>query len=189
MDSNKKEKLQNTTLDRINFWIGNGDAKVSFVVSFTGIFLGFIFASDSISTSVKNYIKSLGAMKLQDVKILLSALSLILFVVSIFFIMRAIYYFLMALQAQIKPSEYQQSNLETKSLLFWQTISQLDYATYKQKLNTVQDQALENDLDSQVYINSIITTRKFDMYNKGLKQLRNGIIVFVIFKFLTYFPF
>lgn len=189
MDQDKKEKIQNTTLDRINFWIGNGDAKVSFVVSFTGIFLGFIFASDSISASIKNYIKSIGAMELQDVKILLSALSLILFVVSIFFIMRAIYYFLKALQAQIKPSEYQQPNLETRSLLFWGTISQLDYATYKQRMDTAQDQDLANDLQSQVYINSIITTRKFDMYNKGLKQLRNGIIVFVVFKFLTYFPF
>ncbi|OOR05715.1 hypothetical protein BW897_31260 [Bacillus cereus] len=189
MDQDKKERVQNTTLDRINFWIGNADAKVSFVVSFTGVFLGFIFASDSISASIKSYIKNVGAMKLQDVKILLSALSLILFFIAIFFVMRAIYYFLKALQAQIKPSEYRQDNLETNSLLFWGTISQSDYATYKQQINTVQNQALENDLNSQVYITSILANRKFAMYNKGLKQLRNGIIVFVVFKFLTYFPF
>lgn len=189
MDQDKKEKIQNTTLDRINFWTGNGDAKISFVVSFTGIFLGFIFASDSINTSITNYIKNVGTMNLHDLKILLSVLSLILFVIAIFFIMKAIYYFLQALQAQIKPSEYQQPNLETKSLLFWGTISKMDYSTYKQSMNDAQDQDLANDLESQVYINSIITTRKFDMYNKGLKELRNGIIVFVVFKFLTYFPF
>ncbi|HGG0582902.1 Pycsar system effector family protein [Bacillus paranthracis] len=187
MDPNKKEKIQNTTLDRINFWIGNGDAKVSFVIGFTGVFLGFIFASDSINNSIKSYVKSVITMKLQDLKIVLSVLSLVLFAVAIFFIMRAIYYFLLALQAQIKPSQYNQPNLESDSLLFWGTISKSDYATFKQRIDAAQD--LENDLDSQVYINSLITTRKFEMYNLGIKQLRNGVIVFVIFKFLTYFPF
>ncbi|PFO90706.1 hypothetical protein COJ88_22190 [Bacillus cereus] len=189
MNQDEKEKIQNTTLDRINFWIGNGDAKVSFVISFTGIFLGFIFASDSINASIKGYIKNIGATNPQIVKFLLSLLVLILFLVAIYFISSAIYYFLKALQAQITPSEYQQSGLETGSLLFWGSISSTDYAAYKQRLDDVEARDLENDLDSQVYINSIITTRKFAMYNKGLKQLRNGIIIFVVFKFLTYFPF
>ncbi|PFC27701.1 Pycsar system effector family protein [Bacillus thuringiensis] len=189
MNQDEKEKIQNTTLDRINFWIGNGDAKVSFVISFTGIFLGFIFASDSINASIKGYIKNIGATNPQIVKFLLSLLVLILFLVAIYFISSAIYYFLKALQAQITPSEYRQSGLETGSLLFWGSISSTDYATYKQRLDDVEASDLENDLDSQVYINSIITTRKFAMYNEGLKQLRNGIILFVVFKFLTYFPF
>ncbi len=189
MNQDEKEKIQNTTLDRINFWIGNGDAKVSFVISFTGIFLGFIFASDSINASIKGYIKNISVANQQTAKLILSALVLILFIVAIYFISRAIYYFLKALQAKITPSEFRQSGLETKSLLFWGSISSTDYTAYKQQLDNVRAQDLENDLDSQVYINSIITTRKFAMYNKGLTQLRNGIIVFVVFKFLTYFPF
>jgi hypothetical protein len=189
VDPSKKESRSFGVLDKVNFWIGNGDAKVSFIIGFTGVFLGFIFASDSITESIQNYLKTILEMSISDIKTILSLAGTVLFIFAIYYIVRAVYFLLKALKAKIDPSVYSETGLETDSTIFWGTIAKSDYATFKQKVDTIQDNALLNDIYSQIYINSKITTEKFANYNSGLSCLTRGIIFFVIFKLLTYLPF
>lgn len=187
MNLSEKQDKANKILEKANFWISNADAKVSFIISFTGVFLGFIFASDSITKSVQNYIKTISKMSFSDLKMILSLIATILFVIAIYFIAKAVYQLMKALQGRIDPNLYKQPGLETKSSIFWGTIALNDYATFKNSFNNPEEQQL-NDIQSQAYINSLITKEKFENYNNGLKNLKKGIVVFVIFKLLTYFP-
>jgi hypothetical protein len=183
MDQEKKEMFLYKTLDRINFWIGNVDAKISFLLSLSGVILGFIFSSNSIEKTVKNYIK----MIIEDWKIILAIINIVLLFLSIFFIVKAILHFLNALKGRINPEVYKQPSLETESLLFWGSISKLgSYEEFNEKMTHATDQKMINDLQSQVYINSIITTKKFELYNKGIKSLSIGFIFLVVFKIITY---
>ncbi|GIX59953.1 MULTISPECIES: hypothetical protein [Bacillus cereus group] len=187
MNSSQKQEKASGILEKANFWISNVDAKVSFIVSFTGVFLGFIFASDSITKSVQNYLKTISEMSFNDLKMILSLVATILFVISIYFIAKAVYQLMKALKGRIDPELYKQSGLETKSSIFWGTIALKDYATFKNTFDQSEEQQL-NDIQSQAYINSLITKEKFENYNDGLRNLQRGIVVFVIFKLLTYFP-
>lgn len=187
MTSSKKEEKAKEILERADFWISNVDAKVSFIISFTGVFIGFIFASDSITKSIQQYIKALINMSFSDLKVVLSLIATILFIATLFFIVRAIILLIKSLVGRIDSNLYQQPGLETNSSIFWGTIALNDYATFKNSFDNTDEQRL-NDLQSQAYINSLITKQKFENYNKGLKNLKIGIMLFMLFKLLTYFP-
>lgn len=187
MNSPQKHEKASEILDKANFWISNVDAKVSFIISFTGIFLGFIFASDSITKSVQNYIATISKISFNDLKLVLSLIAIVLFIFTIYFIVSAVFHLMKALLGRINPKSYEQPNLETDSSIFWGTISSKDFATFKNSFENTEEQQL-NDIQSQAYINSLITNEKFKNYNNGLKNLRNGIILFVVFKLITYFP-
>ncbi|GAB1804414.1 hypothetical protein [Priestia megaterium] len=190
MDNQTKDEIADKTIDRINFWLGNVDSKVSFVLSFAGIFLGFIFASDSITKSIEGYIKFIISNDLTLGKFIFSCIALLFFVASMVFMGISIYNLLGALKGRINPDIYSQANLETKSILFWGSIAKsTNYTAYKQKVDSLTDVNLSNDLKSQVYINSLICSKKFELYNKAINKLTWGIILFVIFKLLTYIPF
>jgi len=190
MDNQTKDEIAEKTIDRINFWLGNVDSKVSFVLSFAGIFLGFIFASDSITKSIEGYIKFIISNDLTLGKFIFSCIALLLFIASMVFMGISIYNLLGALKGRINPDTYSQANLETKSILFWGSIANsTNYTAYKQKIDLLTDVNLSNDLKSQAYINSLICTKKFELYNKAINKLTWGIILFVLFKLLTYIPF
>lgn len=186
MDNKKVDQVTNQTLERINFWIGNADSKISFILSFAGIFLGFIFASDSINESIKDLLKILGDNKSSARGFFLALVTLLSFIGSMTFIGISLYYLLGALKGRINL-ENNHHGFEDNSILFWGSISKFgNYTTYKQRLDSVQEDELFNDLASQVYINSLTCTKKFQLYNKGIDKLVWGIILFVVFKILTY---
>lgn len=174
-------------LDNANFWISNVDSKVSFIISFAGVFLGFIFTSDSTTESVQKYISTVGEINMNDFRIILSFIAIVLFILTIYFISISVYQLLKALRGRIDPKNFEQPGMEMESSIFWGTISSKDYATFKKSFDTSDEQHL-NDLQSQAYINSLITNEKFNNYNKGLNSLKNGIILFIIFKLITYIP-
>jgi hypothetical protein len=187
MEPSKKFNRAITILENVKFWLSNGDSKVSFIIGFTGVFLGFIFASDSITKSIQTYIKTIGNMSIKDMKMIISLIAALLFVISIFLIAKSVYHLLQALQAKVDPEVYQQPGLETNSSIFWGTIAKCDYSTFKKSFDDNEEKHL-NDVQSQAYLNSVICKEKFDEYNNGLISLRRGILVFIIFKLLTYFP-
>lgn len=187
LNSSPKHDKATKILDKAIFWISNVDAKVSFIISFTGVFIGFIFASDSITKSIQNYIITISKISYSDLSVIFSLIALVLFILTIYFILKAVYLLMKAIQGRIDPELYKQTDLETDSSIFWGTIATKDYATFKSSFDISEEQQL-NDIQSQAYINSLITKAKFENYNKGLENLRNGIILFVIFKVLTYFP-
>lgn len=187
MNSPQKQDRAKSIFENANFWISNVDTKISFIIGFTGIFLGFLFSSDSISTSIENYIITLSNMTFNNLKFVFTLISIFLFILTLFFIIKAVYQLMEALQGRIDPNTYKQKDLEIKSSIFWGTIASMDYPTFKKTFDDSEEQQL-NDIQSQAYINSLITKIKFEYYNKGIKNLKNGIVVFIIFKLLTYVP-
>lgn len=187
MSSSDKKDKAIMILESAKFWISNVDAKISFIISFTGIFLGFIFASDSITKSVQNYIETISKISFGELRMIFSLFTTILFITTIYFIVKAAYQLMKALRGRIDENHYNQAGLETPSSIYWKTIASIDYVTFKNSFDNPEEQQL-NDIQSQAYINSIITKEKFDHYNNGLKNLQIGIIIFVIFKLLTYLP-
>lgn len=188
MEHSNREKKALSILENVKFWLSNGDAKVSFIISFTGVFLGFIFASDSINDSIQSYINTLKDIGKQEIKMIFTIVMLLLFLTAIVLISISVYFLLQALLARINPDTYKQPGLETKSKIFWGTIATNDFATFKQSFENDNAEKSLNDIQSQAYINSVICKKKFDNYNKGIKFLFPAIIVFVVFKLLSYIP-
>ncbi|PAL04094.1 Pycsar system effector family protein [Peribacillus simplex] len=185
MDNKKREELLGSTLERIQFWIGNVDAKISFLLSLSGALLGFMFASDSIDGTIHSYI----GLKELDWRMWVAIINGTVFVATVFFISKAIIHFLKALKGRIDSNVYRQQGLEVKSLIFWGTIAENKrYVDFKDSLDAETEETILNDLSSQVYINSKITKRKFEIYNNGIKALSISIILLVAFKLIGYIP-
>jgi hypothetical protein len=179
MDNEERSKLEKT-LDRINFWIQNVDSKISFLLALSGVILGFVFTSDSIDKAITSYI--------EDIDISWSAafamINLLIFIVAIYYVGKGVWQFLSSLKGRIKPSVYQEEGLDTNSSIFFATIaSSRNYQEYKRRFREADE---ENDLLSQIYINSKIVTKKFNLYNGGVKSLTIGIVLLIIFKLLSF---
>ncbi|OCA85340.1 hypothetical protein [Pseudobacillus wudalianchiensis] len=189
MGENKKEESLCQALERINFWLGTIDTKITFVISFTGVFLGLIFASDTIMKTIQVCLEQLKLFQLEGSQYLLPLIFLLLFISSIFFFSRAIYSFFYALKGRIDPNIYRQLGVEPQSVPFWGAVAKLDnHVVFKYKINNLSEEELLNDLSLQIYVNSIICAKKFELYNKGINQLIIGIMLFVTFKVISLLP-
>jgi hypothetical protein len=185
MDSQENEKVMKENLERIQFWIGNVDAKISFLLALSGAILGFLLASESIDNIIKSYFD----LSEKGWKLWIAILNGIIFVLAIYYIGKAVINFLQALRGRIDPKEYRQMGLDTRSLIFWGTIADRKrYQDFKDDLEKATNGEMLNDVQSQVYINSKITKTKFEIYNKGVKALSIGIILLIIFKILGFIP-
>lgn len=185
MEKSKIEEVLKETLDRIQFWIGNVDAKISFLLSLSGIILGFIFASETIDNIIKGYFN----LDVTGLRIWIAIINGIILIGSVFYISKAIIHFLIALKGRIDPKEYRQYKVEVKSLIFWRSIADINqYVDYKKRVDSLDEETMINDLQSQVYINSKITKEKFIIYNKGVRFLSVGIVLLIVFKIIGYIP-
>lgn len=72
----------------------------------------------------------------------------------------------MVLIAKIDCTEMKEESLELDSKVYFENISKNNtYKGYKEKLYSLDEVSLMNDLTSQIYINSCICTAKFKRYN------------------------
>lgn len=186
-ESLKEESLK--TLDRINFWISNCDTKISFSLAFAGILLGGFFSSGIITGSLSKLIDKLTAidslthhweMRLVELTSLVLLAFILLMVVTITYLFRGI-------KGTIDPDVYKQSKLTTDSKLFFGTIQNQQFDAFQEKALNLKPSDVLNDTLSQVYINSKICQRKFNLYNKGVNYLILSTIVFVVLNILFLF--
>ncbi|KMY54413.1 hypothetical protein AC623_11115 [Bacillus sp. FJAT-27231] len=134
-------------------------------------------------------LENLKVFQLEGSQYLLPLIFLLLFISSIFFFSRAIYYFFYALKGRIDPNIYRQLGVEPQSVPFWGAVAKLDnHVVFKYKINNISEEELLNDLSLQIYVNSIICAKKFELYNKGINQLIIGIMLFVTFKVISLLP-
>lgn len=180
-----KEEL-GKSLERINFWISNCDTKISFALAFAGVLLAGFFSSSIITGSLNKLIekttKTYRTATFWEVKFLdASILALIAFVICI---IAAVTYLFRALKGSIDASVYKESGLTTNSLIFFDAIAKQSFQSFKDDVSTSNDSQIENDLLSQIYINSKICQRKFKLYNKGVNFLIASIILFVLLNLL-----
>jgi hypothetical protein len=176
-----KEEVVNS-LDRINFWIGNCDTKISFSLAFAGILLGGFFSSGIITGSLNKLEKKM--IHIDNIKHpwemrLLEGTTLVLLAFIITMIITITYLF-KALKGSIDSSVYSQPGLTTDSQIFFGTIANQSFQAFKQKVTTTTESDIHNDYLSQVFINSKICQRKFTLYNKGIQYLIISTVLFVI---------
>ena len=178
-----------TTLDRINFWISNCDTKISFSLAFAGILLGGFFSSSIITGSLNKVIKKIIHIDSihhywQTRLIELTALVLLAFIVLMAI---SITYLFKGLKGSINSDVYQQAGLTTNSNVFFGSIANQSYQSFKQKVTVASNEDNLNDYLSQVYINSKICQKKFQLYNSGIQFLIYSTILFVLLNILFLF--
>lgn len=188
--SNNKENIYTKddsylNLDRVNFWINNCDTKASFVLAFLGIFIGVLFTSDYIYDNFKMMGSMLLTLKSGDFKSFFAILTVFSLIAFIWFFIKAGKNILDTLTPSIQPVEFEGQGLKTDSNLHFQKIVSKGFEKH---LNEVSNIASEKDLlldiESQVFINSKIATRKFTAFKSAINDTRYCLISFVVFLIL-----
>lgn len=173
MEANKNKGLDKEytfrTLELINSWTSNVDAKASFALAFAAAVLTLIFYNaGSLPLAFSHFINASESGTLTW-KELLSAGVLVVMYVSF---IGAIWKFFESLRGNI--------NRKKMSLFFFGSISDFPLDEYRNRLLNMSTKELEDDLCEQIHTNSIICTKKFEAYNRGLKWLRTATVLCVL---------
>lgn len=159
------------SLDRVNAWIGNCDQKAGFLLAIIGVLIAIIFSSDFsqsiVDTIVNPYREYIRNPELNEFR-LIRFVYFIFIVISIIASFVSIIFALLSITAAIDIKKYKKddgnSELVDNSLLFFGSISSKKYNDFRE----MSDVSYEDDLKSQIFINSNICTRKFKRYNFSL---------------------
>lgn len=174
-------------LERVNFWVTNCDSKVSYLLTLQGIILTIIFTSNYAGRLVVtlSYNLTFNNFGWQSFFRFIEGLSLYAFVVLILI---SLYNAYSTLRARLDPKIFKEPGLVTNSVLFFETIANRkfsDFQTDQQTTTNVNSNTLDNDIDSQVFINSKICQIKFKYYNLTLKYCKLALITGLIYLIMT----
>lgn len=176
------EDLKNN-LDRINFWLGNVDQKAGILLAIEGVILTIACTSDAVCKIVpiiKNGCTDLSFYSCNTWIAIFSILALLSTLTSIYILLRVI-------SATIDPKKFAKKNpnLVTNSMLHFETIQLRSYEMFRSEEQN--DKQKRNDIRSQIYINSIICTRKFNSYKYALIAFKLMILFITIVLILAQF--
>ncbi|WP_341905536.1 hypothetical protein [Fluviicola taffensis] len=180
-----EDKYKN--LDRVNFWVTNCDSKVSYLLTLQGIILTIIFASSYAGRLVVtlSYKLTFANFGCQSFFRFIEGVSLYTFLISIII---SLYNAYSTLRARLDPKIFQERGLVTNSVLFFETIANRsfsDFQTDQQTTTNANSSTLDDDIDSQIFINSKICQLKFKHYNLTLKYCKLALIAGLIYLILT----
>lgn len=150
-------------LDRTDSWINSCDNKLSILIGVCGVVLTIFITTESINKAY-SFIKGI----IQNGK----SAGVYLFLAAI--IMLAVFYCIMcfhiinAVIARVDPIKYKQDKMSDASNLFFGSISKRKYSEFKVSFIGGAEQDKLNDVLTQIYINSVIASKKFELYNKCL---------------------
>lgn len=151
----------NVTLERVISWINSCDQKTGIILGIIGVMFSLMLSLDYLSR-FKAIVINLLNIKCYVLITILSG-ALICLVIGIL-------YLIATLVPRIDSDVYREKRLNTKSKIFFNTISQnKSYAEYYNSFIKLSEQDYLNDLLSQIYINSKIASKKHKFYDKGLK--------------------
>ena len=172
----KQDELQNR-LDRVIGWINNCDQKASILLAFIGVAFPSLISSDftikvyqEIISDLIHYWKE-GEGNFSCIRCICSLCTIL----SILLFGASIYCILNTLSGRVSSSDFKEPGLTTESLVFFGSISSMEYKVCKKSLRNQSEEEIINDLMSQLYVNSKICAIKFESYNKALRYLRWGI--------------
>lgn len=157
------------TLEIINGWIGNMDAKISFALAFVGILVGYIFSNGmpKIFEKIANVDK---LSELSGVEILAAVIVVLLYVISF----ASIGCLMIAVLARIKNSN------GVESVFFFGTIGNMKLEKYKERVDNLSEKEIITDLEEQIHTNSRICTKKAKWYNHGMRLLIFSVFLWFI---------
>ncbi|MCI8654776.1 MAG: hypothetical protein HFJ48_02720 [Clostridia bacterium] len=172
-------------LNLISSEIKNIDFKVCFLLALVGTFLAFLFlkgkpdAFNSIPIiNFKNItsfpVKELANLNFGQVLPMIVIIILYVLIISCFILL------LLALKGKTSYKINKQYKLKIDSLIAFENIANMNYAIYKRKCKSLNNYELINDINSQIYINSIICNFKNKLYFYSIKLLIISFIIFCI---------
>lgn len=175
----KKSEEGKEILNNIISWINNVDNKISIILAFMVVFLGFFVTTININLIDKIKLAfEMGLINVTIIQYIKGALILALYITSTI----AILLFLKALLSKINIKKYKQNNLKKNSNIFFGSIAKMQYKDYLKEIFNQTEKDKLNDIYSQIYINSIICFKKFKYYNCGIYFSMVTIIIFIICK-------
>ena len=175
----KKEDLQ-FTLESVNSWVNNCDQKAGILLTVVGVAITIIMTSD-IMKHLRRYIVAPFMEYCSGDSNLSFSWSrftvFVLLVVAMTLLVMCCIYLFRAIHANIDYEKLynENPNIAKTSYIFFGTISQMRYDDYKKCGVEFKD-----DLESQIYVNSIIATTKFENYNEGLFWFKTLLLVSVM---------
>ena len=174
-----EEKIENARyiLNNTKEWINNVDIKISILIAFMGVILGYILIDSNIDF-IERIIMTINNNSISFSKIIKGLLVLLLYINTVFSIIKLIY----ALKGKINIKEFKESGITLNSLVFYGSIAKYNYEEFNKKMENQTQQKNINDILSQAYINSKICTKKFKDYNTGLNMTMITIILLFIVK-------
>lgn len=177
------------TLERINFWINNCDTKISFALAFAGVIIAGFFSSSIITNKLEKLIKEIfnidSSTKIMEIVLLI--LSLLVIVIFITCMITAITTLFTALKGSVDTSKFREPELTEDSLIYFGSVANQPYQSFKHKAITNTGGQIYNDYLSQVYINSKVCQKKFKLLNKGIKYLISSVCLFILLNILFLF--
>ena len=148
-------------------WIGNCDQKASFLLTMLGVVATVICTSDWVKTVKQILVEPFLAYcrdGVGDFDLLKSVIALLM-ISGLGFIFAAIIWTLCSLMAKTDYDKEKQEDMSENSRLHYASIAKMTYADFLQE---DEDYDYDNDLISQIYINSKICDAKFKKYNTSL---------------------
>ena len=168
MDHPYSTDFLQSTLDRIIGFVNSCDVKASIVLGIFGIVVGGLLSDSILSIILCNLNIAIGSDGL------IATFYLVLFALSSLSILIGLFSLIGAISAKIKPSK------KDSKIYFVDIAENANEESYKKKLVPLKEKELNDDLISQIYINSEICTRKYKRYNFGLMVLVIGVVVFLL---------
>ena len=157
-----------------NSWISNCDQKAGLILAATSVILPIVVSNSVFLEIIQKNVKNL--CEILNVYSLVFILTLALFIILL---SACIFYLFKCLEGKVDSSVFSEKELQTESLLFFQTIAKKSFRQYKTEIKQINEKKIFADYLSQIYINSKICTVKFTNYNKGLKYLKWSLGVLV----------
>ena len=166
-EDTEKEELK-YTLDTVNSWVNNCDQKAGILLTVVGVAVTVIMTSDFVKY-LRQYIFAPFVDYCQgNTQLSFSCGRFVVFVLLAVvgaMLISTSNYLLKAISANIDYKKMYDENpgLEKISYIFYGTISDMKYTDFKQR-----GIKFEDDLKSQIYVNSRIAIAKFMNYNEGM---------------------
>lgn len=155
------EKLQ-IQLDKNDYWIQNVDTKISIILTFLGVFSGYILATEDIERLFDVNMKSF------------QWISTLLFVVTAIFIAISIYFSFKGMKASTKNSQ--------PSLWFFGDVAQFEHSSnFARKKRIQTEEEYKEDIINQIYTTALIANKKFKFFNKSLTWTKFSVLTYLLF--------
>jgi hypothetical protein len=181
--SETHERISQLTddLQRTIEWIHNADIKNSILLSFIGIIM--IPIIELLFSRTSNISISVNSLLLREQSLTFILYRFIIFVYLLLIpttFLNSVFCFLSALYGRVNLKNIKNKNLIKHSLIFFGTISTMEYHVYKNQILNQRLDSRVDDLLSQIYINSVICSKKFKLYNQGLMSMSIFMLLVIV---------
>lgn len=179
IDFNDKINNAKYILERTKDWINNVDIKISILIAFMGVLLGYILI-DSNTDIIYKIINSIATRNITCFKIIKGLFIVCLYGSTICSIIKLTF----ALKGKVDIKDFKESGITINSLIFYGSISNKKYEDFKNCMLNQTKESNFNDILSQIYITSKICDNKFRNYNQGLNLAALATVFLFLVKIL-----